>query len=468
MLSNKLLRNIIIGLTSVTSLAACEKMIDIPAPITETSSSRVYSTDKLALAALSGAFSSTFNSISFAYGMTTTTSLVSDDVIHLSSTNFDELTKNTYLPTSSTSAVNQINDIWTSMYQGIYRFNSLIEGAQSSTALSDSVKLRLTSEAKFMRAYCYFYLSNLFGQVPLILETDVTKTSLAPKDSIAKINRQIIQDLVEARNNLTTNYSKSPGYRTVVTKWAACALLARVYLYNKQWELAELEASKVIDSAGLYSLIPSASLENCFVRANAEAIFQYGPYLSPTSGYTYEGSTFVTSSSQYSLTEDLYSTFSAADARKAKWIRDTTFSGVKNHQSFKYRATSTTNATALGRQEAPTVLRLAEQYLIRAEARVQQLKLAEGTADLDQVRIRANTGATTASSQDDLIVELAAENRREFFNEYGHRWLDLKRTGKINEVLGAKKPTWQARAAYFPLPQSAVDANPNLKQNDDY
>ncbi|HJT72552.1 MAG TPA: hypothetical protein VJ720_01015, partial [Chitinophaga sp.] len=138
MLSNKLLRNIIIGLASVTSLTACEKLIDIPAPVTETSSARVYSTDKLALAALSGAFSSTFNSISFAYGMTVTTSLVSDDLAYLSSTNYDELTNNTYVPTSSTSAVNQMNDIWVSMYQGIYRFNSLIEGAQSSTALSDS------------------------------------------------------------------------------------------------------------------------------------------------------------------------------------------------------------------------------------------------------------------------------------------------------------------------------------------
>jgi len=468
MLSTKLLRNIIIGLAFITSLAACEKLIDIPAPVTETSSSRVYSTDKLALAALSGAFSSTFNSISFAYGLTVTTSLVSDDLSYLSGATYDELVNNTYVPTSSTSAVNQINDIWVSMYQGIYRFNSIIENAQSSAALSDSVKLRMISEAKFMRAYCYFYLSNLFGEVPLILETDVNKTALAPKDSIAKINRQMIRDLTEARDNLTTSYSNSPGYRTAITKWAACALLARIYLYNKQWALAEQEASKVIDSSGLYSLVPAGSLENSFVKANTEAIFQFGSYLTIASGYTYEGSTFVTSSSQYSLTEDLYSTFAATDARKAKWIRDTTFIGVKNHQSYKYRLVSTSAATAAGRQEAPTVLRLAEQYLIRAEARVNQQQLTAGAADLNIVRIRANIGATAATTLEELKTELEAENRREFFNEYGHRWLDLKRTNRIDAVLGAKKTTWRSRAAYFPLPQSAVDANPNLIQNSNY
>jgi hypothetical protein len=99
---------------------------------------------------------------------------------------------------------------------------------------------------------------------------------------------------------------------------------------------------------------------------------------------------------------------------------------------------------------------------------VNQQQLTAAAADLNMVRIRANTGATAATTVDALKMELEAENRREFFNEYGHRWLDLKRTNRIDVVLGAKKPTWQSRAAYFPLPQSAVDANPNLIQNENY
>lgn len=457
------------GLVGTLAIAGCEKMIDIPAPLSEISSARVFTSDKLALSALSGAFSSTFASQTIATNLTSITSLASDDMIFLASTNYDELTKNTYVPTSSTSAVSNINGIWTDLYAGIYRFNSLIEGATASTALSDSVKQRVLAESKFMRAYCYFYLVNLYGEVPLILETDVNKTSLAPKNTIAAINTQITTDLLAARDHLPGDYSVSPGFRTAVTRWAASALLARVYLYNKEWALADQEASKVIDNAGgLYTMTPAATLENTFLKASGEAIFQFGAYLNANAGYTYEGSTFVTTSSQYSLTDDLAGIFDAADARRTKWIRDTTFSGIPNHQSYKYRLAFISAATAAGKQEAPTVLRLAEQYLVRAEARLNQQRLTEARTDLNVVRLRANTTASVATAENALRLEIEDENRREFFNEYGHRWMDLRRTGRINTVLGAKKSTWQPRAAYFPLPQSAVDANPNLVQNPDY
>ncbi|WP_420989397.1 RagB/SusD family nutrient uptake outer membrane protein [Chitinophaga sp. CC14] len=460
---------IIAGLTATLAMTGCEKLIDIPAPVTEISSARVFTSDKLALSALSGAFSSTFGSQTLAVNLTSITSLVSDDMSFLANTNYDEFTKNTYAPGSSTSAVSNLNGIWIDLYAGIYRFNSNIEGAAESTALTDAVKQRVIAESKFMRAYCYFYLVNLYGEVPLILETDVSKTALAPKNSIAAINTQIITDLQEARDRLPADYSASPGFRTSVTRWAASALLARIYLYNKQWALAEQEASKVIDDAGaLYAMTPAAALENTFLKASAEAIFQFGPYLSITSGYTYEGSTFVSNTSQYSLTEDLAGIFDVTDARRTKWIKDTTFSGVLNHQSYKYRLVSIAAATAAGKQEAPTALRLAEQYLIRAEARLNQQKLPEARADLNVVRVRANTAGSVATAENVLRLEIEDENRREFFNEYGHRWMDLRRTGRINTVLGAKKSTWQARAAYFPLPQAAVDANPNLIQNPDY
>lgn len=460
---------IIAGLVTTLAMAGCEKLIDIPAPVTEISSARVFTSDKLALSALSGAFSSTFGSQTLAINLTSMTSLASDDMIYLANTNYDELTSNTYVPASSTSAVSTLNGIWIDLYAGIYRFNSLIEGAAASAALSDSVKQRVVAESKFMRAYCYFYLVNLYGEVPLVLQTDVSKTALLPKTNVAAINTQLITDLLDARDHLPLDYSGAAGFRTSVTRWAASALLARVYLYNKQWALAEQEASKVIDNAGsLYAMTPAATLENTFLKASAEAIFQFGPYLSITSGYTYEGYTFVANTSQYSLTDDLAGIFDAADARRTKWIKDTTFSGVLNHQSYKYRLTSIAAATAAGKQEAPTALRLAEQYLIRAEARLNQQNLSDARADLNVVRVRANTAASISTAENVVRLEIEDENRREFFNEFGHRWMDLRRTGRINAVLGAKKSTWQARAAYFPLPQSAVDANPNLVQNPDY
>jgi hypothetical protein len=318
-----------------------------------------------------------------------------------------------------------------------------------------------------MRALCYFYLVNLYKDVPLILTTDVNQTALAPKDSASKIYNQIITDLVQARDVLPDNYSSVAGTRTVITKWAASALLARVYLYTGQWSLAEQEATKVIEGSGsLFVMKDAAAISDVFVMANSEAILQFGSYISPTTGYTYEGLSFASTYTQYSLRTDLINSFASGDLRRTKWIRDTSYLDIINYQPYKFEVTNSANGT--GRMEAPTVLRLAEQYLIRAEARVQLQRAIEGRDDMNVVRVRAGVDASTSTDAAAIALEIEEENRHEFFCENGHRWFDLRRTGRINAVLGTLKPTWQSRAAYFPLPQTAINANPNLIQNPDY
>jgi hypothetical protein len=115
------------------------------------------------------------------------------------------------------------------------------------------------------------------------------------------------------------------------------------------------------------------------------------------------------------------------------------------------------------------VLRLAEQHLIRGEARAMQNKLIESKQDLNIIRNRAGLTNSTASSKEDILAAIARERKVELFSEWGNRWYDLKRTGKANSVLSTIKPqTWQATDTLYPIPQSQINLNSALSQNPGY
>jgi hypothetical protein len=123
------------------------------------------------------------------------------------------------------------------------------------------------------------------------------------------------------------------------------------------------------------------------------------------------------------------------------------------------------------------VLRVAEQYLIRAEAKAQQNNFSGAQADVNVIRNRAGLpNLTTMVDNTTAMMAIEKERRTELFCEWGHRWFDLKRwssltnTGKTraDDVLGALKITWKSTSVIYPIPQSARDNNPNLTQNTGY
>jgi hypothetical protein len=162
------------------------------------------------------------------------------------------------------------------------------------------------------------------------------------------------------------------------------------------------------------------------------------------------------------------SSFEMGDARKENWV----LSGVKEghlwSHPLKYKSTYKDSIQT----EYYMVLRLAEQYLIRAEARAQQNKLTgiNGAAgDIDSIRLRAGLpGINTAATKDEMLNAIAKERRMELFVEWGHRWLDLKRTGKAKEVLSLVKTNWQDNDTIYPIPYKELQLNPRLKQNSGY
>ena len=449
----------------IAGLPACNKLIDIDPPVNEITSEVVFKTDATAKAALSGMYSQLCNASAQNFYLTAYTSLGADELQYLgAATSYDDVRNNAMISTSQAAS-----NIFSDLYASVYRANSIIEGLQAYSGTSDSVRRQVMGEAKFIRGYLYFYLVNFFGDVPMVVQTDANTTAFLPRAAKVEVYNQIVQDLSAASDSLLPNYTMSLGNRFNANKYAAKALLARVYLYLGNNAAAESNATDVISATSLYSLIPSASIgTGIFVKNSVESIFQLMPGGLATYQYTVEGGNFVSTSAAFSLRPTFISAFETGDLRRTKWIKDITFNSVVNYQPFKYKYPSQTTAAAAGVTEYPVILRLAEQYLIRAEARAKQENTTGALADMNVIRARAGLGASTTTDKATLLLEIEKERRMELFCELGHRWFDLQRTNRADAILAPLKANWQSTDILYPIPQTARDANVNLSQNDGY
>ncbi|HEY4197911.1 MAG TPA: RagB/SusD family nutrient uptake outer membrane protein, partial [Mucilaginibacter sp.] len=136
----------------------------------------------------------------------------------------------------------------------------------------------------------------------------------------------------------------------------------------------------------------------------------------------------------------------------------------------KYKVT--TYASSQDVTEYVMVLRLGEQYLIRSEARAQQGNFTGAQADLDTIRQRAGLASTTASDKAGLLAAILHERQVELFTEWGHRWLDLKRTATINATMDTvcrqKGGTWDSHWQLYPVSAYEIKTDPNLSQTPGY
>lgn len=452
-----------IGLLTFSS---CEKLIEIKPPSNELPSELIFSSDNTARAALSGAFSQLSSSQPYSWLLTGATAMSSDEILYNNAGGrYDYFLQNTYDPINASL----LSDLWGGHYTSIYRFNSVIRGLEGNTSITASLSQQLIAEAKFMRALLHFNLLQLFNEVPLITSTNVSETALTPRNTREQVYAQIIKDLEEAKANLATSYVGNT--RLEPNKGAAAALLARVYLYTRNYANASSNASEVINQSSLYTLAGGNALSGIFLKNSSESILQLGSAGTDVTGYTGEGAAFVSTptSQTFTLTPALLQAFETGDLRRAAWVREKTTAGVTYYEPYKYQNNDRTTATASGRQEAPTLIRLAEMYLIRAEAKASQQDTNGALADLNVIRNRAGLPWRTGGSANEVLSWIWQEKRIEFFCEQGHRWFDLNRTNRINAVMQAAKPqTWQSFARWYPIPQTVRDANPNLTQNEGY
>lgn len=442
---------------------SCKKMIEIAPPADQLTTSAVFSNDSTAVAAVRGIYSDIMRLNNYiGNGGVSMYCGLSADELNTTSTisTYEAFRTNSLLPTNFTVGP----FFWQKGYFHIYQANVLLDNLKNSNGLSQAVKNQLTGETKFIRAFFYFYLTNLFGPVPLTTTADYRTNASLSRSDTAEVYAQIIADLKDAQNLLSEKYPTAEKLRP--NKWAASALLARVYLYLKDWTNAEKQSTDII-SSGAYQL---TALNSVFLPNNSEAILQWLP--SVTQGFnSSEGFAFIpvtsTSVPVFVLTDNLLSQFETGDGRKAKWINANTVAGKTYYYPYKYKVRLGSPGAA--KTEYNLVLRLAEQYLIRAEARAHQNNLTGALDDVSVIRSRAGLPPLSATDVTTVLDLIQQENFKEFFCEWGHRWFDLKRTGAVDSVLGTYKgPVWQPTDALYPIPQTEIDTNPFLRQNPGY
>lgn len=465
-------RQLIAVLLGMITLNSCKKFSDVPPPNNQLTTQTLFKSDATVLSALAGLYTLTYitNSQTFHIDLSVCPENSADET-HFYTTNstYDPFYQNNIDLTNSENL-----GMWTALYKGNYIATSIINGVETNTAyLTDSIQQQAIGESKFMRAFCYFYLVNLFGDVPLILTTDAINTTNASRTSKDLVYAQIVSDLLDAQSKLRNDYATSATKSRIrPNKYAATALLARVYLYLGKYSDAEAQATTVINQSLLYQLQSSGNLGNAFLKDNTEAIFQMD---GATNGQAYLGYNNLAWQYIYYntiskipwmvMTDDLVHAFEQGDLRFSTWVRSLTYQDSTYYYPYKYKNMNPTTGAAA---EAYVYLRLAEQYLIRAEARAQQGNIDGATSDLNVIRNRAGLGNTKAISKAGLLLAIEQERRIELFCELGHRWYDLKRTNRADVVLGAKKPGWKSTAALYPIPQSEISNDPNLVQNTGY
>lgn len=436
---------------------SCGEFLEVEPPATQLVTETVYDSDATAIAAMSGIYRQMTNGLTGGgiNSITVLTGLMSDELTGLSGagSNAMELYENNVLPSNPV-----VSSLWGESYALIYQCNAILDGVSQSSRLSPIVKQTLEGEARFVRAFIHFYLVNMFGEVPYIETTDYRINRVVSRTKINEAYERIIDDLTLSYGLMHDTYAASNNERAKPVRWAAAALLARVHLYTGNWEEARQWATLVISNTSLFLLDPE--LDNVFKKNSKEAILQ----LLPSSGFNYtnEASIFLRTPTYVSLPDNLVNAFNEDDIRLERWTGNITNPTGTYYYPLKYKEAPGEGTGA----EYSMVMRLAEQYLIRAEANAHLGELNASIEDVDAIRGRAGLQLikdfNPGISQSDLLIEIENQRMLELFTEWGHRWFDLKRTGRANDVLGPIKPNWNETDQLLPLPEKEILANSNL------
>jgi len=458
-------KHIMIG--AMLTLCSCAKFEDVGLPKNEITGTQVFSNDQSALSGLSGLYANMMkDNNSFINGNLTLFPGLLADELHRTyrSETYDAFENN---------ALNSNNDIigsmWSNAYSYIYQCNALLEGLHQSDNVSLSTKNQITGEVAVVRAWIYFYLQALYGDVPLVVSTDYNVNSKSGSSSQADILSQVEADLIYASKTLPEAYPVTaafPTERIRPNKFAAVALLARIYLYERRYAEAAEEASLVINSN---QYVLSDDLDEVFSAQSQEAIWQLYPVNPYTN--TSDGNNFVPfdffDPPIFQLPTHLVQSFEDNDKRKEFWTKSIVVSNQSYTIPYKYKIGFKSPADPP--TEFLTLIRLAEMYLIRAESNAMTNNPNGARQDLNLVRNRAGLADITTNEAAALAIAIQHERQVELFVEFGQRWLDLKRTKTATTILAQYKgANWQPTDTLLPIPLYELKSNPSLHQNPGY
>ena len=462
-------KKIISGLIVSILLTGCDNILEIDDPTDSLSAEQAFSSPEGIRAAATGLYTKNFLDNGMIYQVVDLYySLLSDD-LRARNNNLSQYFKSTYNPSTP-----YFLDFWQYPYKGIYQSNDLISRLEGSTLIPEKERNQYLGEALWFRAYYYLLLTNSYGDVPLVLTNNASESAVLPRAPKAEVDAQIVKDLEQA----VVYLQESENAKTHITQDAAIALLARAYLYQEQWQKALETANRLIPGSDggqggdKYKLetierVFRANSKEQILQDNMEGFVGTGTY----AGYTRQAYLFIPYSSivYYYLSDELVQDLQSesSDLRNT-WVGKSENGSQVFYYPYKYK-NNTTPANS-DEYEYLSLLRLAELYLIRAEANAHLGKIVESVNDINIIRGRAGLEPiSTDISQSDLYLRIETERRKEFFTELGHRWFDLRRTNRLDEVLGNNSyKQWEPHRKLFPVPEKELNKNANLTQNPGY
>lgn len=386
---------------------------------------------------------------------------------------------------------------WATYYTAINKANLVLKALPllPKGTIATAKQDELEGEVKFLRALMYFNLVRIYafdpkvaiaaldkGGVPLLLDgvNAVAEVSYPERASIADVYTQLYKDLTDA-------IAKSPttGGPNRATKAAANALFARVALYNEDWDNAIKYSTDAL-AGGVGRFVASSEYVAAWRAAShPESIFEIlfqtrqeniGVNESIQSAFTTIGSvseaTALAALRPTPLpvangwgavvpTTALLALYDSIDVRKGLYQL-----GLNRSNTITTESTKFLGKSGIVFMDNVPVIRISELYLIRAEAYAKKDKLVESLADVNRIRTRAGIAVSTAATSAALLTEIEKQRRLELAFE-GHRWFDLKRTGKDVVKTTGNVPYGDTRRL-APLPTSEVLVNKKLVQNAGY
>ena len=417
---------------------------------------------------------------------------------------------NNFATTLATNAY--MIEAWNSNFEGIMRANTLIDNLNAQAVPDEDLRNRFEAEAKFLRAFYYFDLVRLFGEVPIIdrIVTPAEALNIG-RSPVSEIYDLIITDLQFAINNLDAYYAKGSPNVGRATESAARGILARVYLTRSgpdfgingpgmgtnEYSLA-LEQLNAIIATGNYSLLPDyASIFANDNENNDEVVWDiqfekggqgvgadYPGELAGRGWWNSVGIPWAIGLETKDVSEDWIANIDTLnDTRylpsvQLEYIDNATGLSVYDPTCVKY-STSDPAYWGVDRFDFPInyiVLRYADVLLMKAECILQGASGTQGDVNqiVNDIRDRAGIAPLVGNA---TLDDLLAERRREFLGE-GLRWGDLVRTGKVIDVINAWIPVEDVKGQMdlmnadfiiYPIPQEQMDVKQGLyDQNDGY
>ena len=257
---------ILLVLSASSFLVSCEDYTEVDLPQSQLTGVKVYENLSTAKAALADIYARIRDGGVLAgtqFGCTPLMANYVDDM--------DYYGQNSEMEEFSTHTVQSSNYflavVWDSTYSQIYALNSFLQGIKNSQTIAEEDKQQLIGEALFLRAFLNFYLVNLFGDVPYVTSIDPSVNALIGRTAASQVYSNITSDLLEAEELITESYPSTE--RVHPNKAAVRALLARVYLYTRNYTQAEAMTTTVL-SDPIYSL--DSNLSNSFLKESPAII----------------------------------------------------------------------------------------------------------------------------------------------------------------------------------------------------